>query len=242
MSTPVSLIEKTTRDATDLLTVTTQAGVSYKIKNQNFVQNLPTQENPFDIGELPEITSLADGDFFPLRDLSDGQDKKISKENLEDELGGGGSGSSYPYILLVERQTKGTHAGSFVSGARRTRDLNYEAVDTDNICSLSGGQFTLPSGTYRVLGYTTARAVNGWQSFLEDVDGEETLLEGSSSRSTYDNSKSWIHGQIVLTEESTLEVQCQCQTTVNNHGMGYKSDMSTATYEIYSALEIWKVG
>jgi hypothetical protein len=241
MSTPVSIDEKTTRDATDLLTVTTQAGVSYKIQNQNFVQNLPTQENPFDIGALTEISALADGDFFPVRDATDGQDKKISKANLENEIGGGGGGGSVPYVLLRDVKTQGTAGGSFTSGAKRIRDLNEKTVDTDSICTLSGNQFALPEGTYRFFISAPAFYCGVHRVSLYNVTLTATVLLGSSEYAyagTVMAGRSFLSGRVAVTEATTFEVQHQCSTSRSPDGFGVAC--SFGEDEIYTICEIWK--
>jgi hypothetical protein len=243
MSTPVSIPEKTSRDATDVLTVTTQAGQSYKIKNENFVQNLPTQQNPFDIGALTEISSLADGDFFPLRDATDGQDKKISKLNLESEIGGGGGGGAYPFILLKDIKSSGTDGGTFSNSAPVVRDLNTEVIDTDNICTLSGNQFTLPAGTYWIEAGAIAYRVNNHKLFVYDTDAETVIAEGQS-RNSYasvytPNDLAYLFSEIILSSEATLELWHECQTTRNSDGLGQAG--SLGSQEEYAYVKIWRI-
>ena len=52
------------------------------------------------------------------------------------------------YAIIAEQQSAGTEAGTFTSGAWRTRSLNTEITDPDGIVSLSSNGFTLQAGTY----------------------------------------------------------------------------------------------
>lgn len=238
MSTPVSIPEKTSRDATDLLIVTTQAGDSYKIKNENFVQNLPTQENPFDIGSLAEISSLADGDFFPLRDASDGQDKKISKANLESEIGGGGGGGDIPYIRLEDQKSSGTSGGSFLSGARRTRDLTTIVEDSDSLCTLTDNQFCLPAGTWRIRCVPTCfHTVGDNRAWLYNISTESDMLVSNTASGA--DIRAEIAGRFVLTGSTWLEIQHQCDTDRTAYGFGIAGGYDV---EIYCRVELWKEG
>jgi len=241
MSTPLGCDEKSSRVNTDMVNVTDSSGKTWKISNQNLFANLPVSENPFDIDELTEITSLEDNDYFPVLDDTDGQHKKISAANLESEIGGGGNGGSngaLPYILLRDEKTSGTYGGTFTSGARRTRDLTQEVVDTGDHCSLSSNQFTLDSGTYRfraiVPAYHTVGAHKAW---LYNVTDEEDTLIGSSM--TSDAGQTVIIGVFTISTSKTFEIQHQCQTTRTNYGFGYAYGWDT---EIYTIVELWKRG
>ena len=55
----------------------------------------------------------------------------------------GGFGKFASYALIADQKAQGTISGSFTSGDWRTRDLNTELSDADDIVSISSNQFTL---------------------------------------------------------------------------------------------------
>jgi hypothetical protein len=243
MSTPLGCDEKSSRVNGDMVNVTDSTGKTWKISNQNLFANLPISENPFDIDDLTEITSLEDDDYFAVLDDTDGQHKKISKDNLESEIGGSGSGGSEPYVLLRDVKSAGTSGGTFTSGARRTRDLNQELVDTDNLCTLSSNQFTLPAGTYRIKAHAPAYKVNRHRISLRNISDSVDVVLGTSEFShASDNTvtRSFCFCQLTISASKTFEIQHQCQTTANTFGFGVDSNFSED--EIYTIVEIWKVG
>lgn len=237
MSTPLGCDEKSSRVNGDMVNVTDSTGKTWKISNQNLFANLPISENPFDIDELSPISTLEDDDFFAVLDDTDGQHKKISKANLESEIGGGGGGGeALPYILLRDEKSSGTHGGSFVSGARRTRDLNQEVIDTDNNCSLASNQFTLTAGTYRIHAISPAwQTVGTLKSWLYNVTDDEDTLVGSSA--VGDSGPTEIRGVFTISASKTFEIQNRCQSTINTYGFGYACGWDT---EIYTVVELWK--
>ena len=50
--------------------------------------------------------------------------------------------SLFPTAIIAHQNTSNTDAGTFTSGAWRTRDLNAEISDPDGIVTLSSNQFT----------------------------------------------------------------------------------------------------
>ena len=109
----------------------------------------------------------------------------------------GGIIAQQPYWNIVDQKANGTNAGSFTSGAWRTRDLNTTiGNNTITGSSLSSNQFTLPSGTYRINASSPAYGVN--------------------------------------------QIQHYGNTTSNTNGFGSASSFSVA--EIYTQVELWKLG
>jgi hypothetical protein len=89
------------------------------------------------------------------------------------------SSSTVPYVKLQEQQSSGTDAGTFTSGAQRTRVLNTE-TDPSSLCTLSSNQFVLASGTWEILAFAPASYVNYHQAFLRNVTSGTNELVGST--------------------------------------------------------------
>jgi hypothetical protein len=242
MSTPLGCDEKSSRIDGDMVNVTDGSGKTWKISNQNLFANLPISENPFDIDDLTEITSLEDDDYFAVLDDTDGQHKKISKANLESEIGGS-TGNEIAYILLVDAKSQGSYGGTFTSGARRTRDLNQELVDTGGFCTLSSNQFTLAAGKYILKGSAPAMGVSRHRAYLYNVSDSADEALGSCEYAYQGYSaqtRSFISVYIDISTAKTFEVQHQCSDTKSNNGFGMDSNFGGNEY--FTIVEIWRVG
>ena len=152
------------------------------------------------------------------------------------------TGSTFvSYALLADRH--GANAGdrgTFTSGDWRTRALNNEVVDTDNIVSLSSNQFTLQAGTYQIKFGACAYKVNRHVTRLREISPTaQTIASGSAQYSwATDGNLQWSRGWVrtTITQATTYEIQHRCQTTYNNNGFGFEMTFSGADYvqvEIY---------
>ena len=241
MSTPLGCDEKSSRVDADMINVTDTTGKTWKISNQNLFANLPISENPFDIDALSPIATLEDNDYFAVLDNTDGQHKKISKANLESEIGGGGGGDGMPFVHIRDTKNSGTSGGTFTSGAWRTRDLTEKKVDTDNICTLAANQFTLPAGTYRMIARAPGNRVGWHQAWLYNVDTEEKIMIGSNAftyASAAVQTDSWLIGRFTIAVETTFEIQHRCGTTRSSDGFGRTNDWTGN--EIYTEVLLWQ--
>jgi hypothetical protein len=225
-----------------MVNVTDSSGKTWKISNQNLFANLPVSENPFDIDELSEITSLENNDFFAVLDDTDGQHKKISKGNLETEIGGSGGGT-IDYALLCDLKSSGTDGGTFTSGARRTRDLTQEIIDTGNNVSLSSNQFTLQPGKYVLQASAPGLAVSRHRAYLRNItDGTDDAV--GSSEYAYSGyaacTRSRLSAYIDISTSKVFEIQHQCYDTKSNNGFGIACNFGGN--ECYTIVEIWTIG
>lgn len=142
-------------------------------------------------------------------------------------------------VILQDQKAQGTQGGTFTSGDWRTRTLNTEVLDTGNICSLVGNQFTLPPGTYDIYAVAPAYSVNRTQARIQNItDGTTVLL----SQSTYAYSSVTVNciilGRFTIASTKTFELQHRCQSTQSNNGFGEEANFTT---EIYSTVRIDKV-
>ena len=151
------------------------------------------------------------------------------------------TGSTFvSYALLADRHS-GTAGdrGTFSSGAWRTREINTEVVDTDNIVTLSSNQFTLQDGTYQIKFGACAYKVNRHITRLRQISPLATIAAGSSQYSYASSADlNWSRGfaRLTITQATAYEIQHYCQTTQSSNGFGFQMTYSTSDYvqvEIY---------
>ena len=155
-----------------------------------------------------------------------------------------------PYWKIVEQQASGTNAHSgatFSSGSWTTRFLNTTiGSNTITGSSLSSNRFTLPSGTYRIFATAPAYYVGNHKAKLVNItDSSDTLL-GTNERSAYvsvvdaSQTSSIISGIFTITSSKIFEIQHRCQSSQAGTGFGYNASFSVS--EIYTQVELWKLG
>lgn len=148
------------------------------------------------------------------------------------------------YAVIADQKAAGTDGGTFTSGAWRTRTINTELYDPDNIVSINGAntQFTLPAGTYRVHWSAVAHAVNRHASRLFNISTNSVVASGmNSAASNAGNiqmpSDGW--ARFTIANSSVFEVQHQCVTTEATDGFGIAMPFTVA-FEQYLTVEIVK--
>ena len=124
------------------------------------------------------------------------------------------------YAVVADANNQGNqNGGTFTQGAWRTRILDTEITDEDNIVSLSSNQFTLGAGNYFIIAWASALDVDGHQARLRDITNGATRAHGSSeytSNSNYVTTKSWIFTRITPSSSTAYELQHRCQSTASN--------------------------
>ncbi len=144
------------------------------------------------------------------------------------------------YVCLRDVKAQNSYSGNFEPGAWRTRDLNHEQADTEDICTLSANQITLPAGTYRCTISCPAFATDRHQARLYNVTDAATLLLGTSEisgRNHYNNTRSLVAGRFTLAATKILEVQHQCETSSIYYGFGMRANFGD---EIFAVAEFWR--
>lgn len=148
---------------------------------------------------------------------------------------------SAAYAKLSDTKTAGTGAGTFTSGAWRTRTINTEDNDSAGIVSLSANQFILQAGTYRINARACAYQVDSHKSRLYNITDSTTTLVGTSEVSgvvpTYASTWSKIAGEFTIAGAKTFEIQHYCSITG-----AFGNASNVGVNEIYLLCEIWKVG
>ena len=161
------------------------------------------------------------------------------------------SGLFSSYAIISDTKASNVNGGTFTSGAWRTRDLNTENADPDNIVSISSNQFTLQAGSYLIKFQSTGYHVNRHITRLRDITNSATKGYGILVYSNTSNSTSGIsHGmaRVTISGATVYEIQHACQTTKSTNGMGLNTYIDTSgSYtdntepnSVYTIVEIYK--
>lgn len=153
--------------------------------------------------------------------------------------GASGAPRVYPLLIVKDVKISGTAAGTFSSGAWRTRDLN--TVDRNEISGavLASNQITLPAGRYTVEAYATAADGGSGtlhQAILYDTTGAAELVVGLSSvHGAAGGSVAHVCGEFTLSTESLLELRHRISTS------GKFGEPSGWTDEVYAVVNIRRI-
>lgn len=145
-------------------------------------------------------------------------------------------------LHLQERQTSGTSGGTLTAGSYVTRDLNTAVVNGISGASLASSQFTLPAGTYRLLGMAVAMKIDYNRTQIYNVTDASVTLNGTTE---YTNSaslittKSFVVGTFVIASEKTFELRQRSSSSYATDGRGPPANFSQP--EIYADVIIEKV-
>ena len=145
------------------------------------------------------------------------------------------------YAILADVKSDDTDSGSFTSGAWRTRDINTEISDADDIVSLSSNQFTLQAGSYLIEVQATAYRVNRNMIKLYNVTASADIAFGSSmyANTGYNGgSTGYLSTRITIGAARTFEIRHRCQSNNTTHGFGQASDFGNN--ELYLIVKIFK--
>ena len=148
-------------------------------------------------------------------------------------------GINISYAQLHDVKGSTTQGGSFTSGAWRTRDLNTEHEDTDNIVTLSNNQFTLGAGNYHISAHACAVGVNNHAIRLYSITNNAIVLMGFSHKNQEENVSEYarVEGRLLLGDNMVFEIQHRCSTTVTTHGFGAYGGFGD---NIYTTVQIYK--
>ena len=193
------------------------------------------------IGDLTAATTAALTDLCVL--LVGGLARKMTLTNLKTVLGVGAT--PLPLLHVRDEQTANTDAGTFTSGAWRTRALNTSKTNTITGASLASNQITLPAGTYEIEASAPAYKCVSHKARLQDTTGAATLIVGSSETSNTGSdgetqSNSVVRGRFTIAVESVLELQHRCSSTFATMGLGRAGNLDSLV-EIYAEVIIRKV-
>ena len=147
------------------------------------------------------------------------------------------------YIHLQDQKPNNTGGGTFTAGAWRTRVLNTEVTDQPAACSLAANQFTLLAGTYIIYATAPGLRVDNHKAKLRNItDGSDEIIgtsEFSNSGVYYANTVSIVSGLFTIASSKVFEIQHRCGTT---DGLGFGNAVNFNVIEVYTDVQLWKVG
>ena len=143
-----------------------------------------------------------------------------------------GGGGGQPVVVAQNRLATAVSAGSFTSGAWRTRPISNLVTNLIG-GSLLSNRVTLPAGTYYSRSMAVAYLVDKHQVRLYDVTAAAVLLDHglgqTSGASDVVQFPAFVDGFFTLNVTSAIELQHRCQTTKATNGFGdHMSAMSAA--------------
>ena len=163
-------------------------------------------------------------------------------------LGNIGSASPRQLVQIADVKSAGVAAGTFSSGAWRTRVLNTIDIDELGTITLSSNQVTLQPGTYEFEASAPAFRVDRHRVRLHNITDNTTVQFGqgafsnNNQISTYnvgDLTVSSVSGKFTITSSKVFELQHRCQTTVSDNGFGQETNFGDP--ERYAVIRFWKV-
>lgn len=146
-----------------------------------------------------------------------------------------------PHVVLRDQKASGTAGGTFTSGALVTRVLQTKSYDPGSLVDLDTNRFIMDAGVYFVQWSTPGFSCGSHSSVVvNQTDADAVVIRGSSEIAP-SGSQSRSHGSgiVTLAVRSSLVVQHRCQTTKATDGLGSPASFGS---EIYTMVEIWKVG
>lgn len=152
-----------------------------------------------------------------------------------------------PDLMLRDEKSNGTNAGTFTSGSMVQRTLNTVLRNALAGASLSANRFTLQAGTYYVEWSAPACFVNTHQTRLYNVTDAAMVpnAQGTSERqdgtgASASNTRSFGAIYFTITTAKQFEVQHQCALTLAGNGLGSAAGLGIG--EVYTIVNVWKVG
>lgn len=148
---------------------------------------------------------------------------------------------SSSYIQFEDQKASGTHGGTFTTGAWRTRDLNTEVSDTDNLASLSSNQVTIQPGTWVLMARAPAHNVSLHKLRLENISDATTIGIGQNAYATGGGTThSFVSAKATFTTAKIVEVQHRSSATNATIGFGFAATFGVV--EVYTQFWAWRIG
>ena len=148
------------------------------------------------------------------------------------------------YAVIEDQKTAGNNGGTFTSGDWRTRDLQTEIFDPDNIVSISSNQFTLQAGNYFIEASAPAYNVDRHQAALYDITADNFHSLGTNEYAKGDagtGSRSIVTARVTISSANVYEIRHRCQTTFATYGFGvHIGNGSWTTDNNYTYVKIFK--
>jgi hypothetical protein len=162
---------------------------------------------------LQAPSSSANNRVMTLPDTADGT--ILTTTNLD--------GVGFKSVAILQEESN-ADLGTFTKDAYRTRTLNVEVADPDNIVTLSSNQFTLGTGTYIIEFSCPAFEVDHHHARLAHISGtggtsEEGSSEYSDDGDEMSNRSLGIAFQ-TITGSNVYEIQHRSTQTQAGNGFG----------------------
>ena len=143
------------------------------------------------------------------------------------KTGGFGKFSSYALLAKVhDSGTSTTYFGAYTTGDWRTRDLDTEISDEDDIVSISSNQFTLQAGNYLIHFGCAMFHINNHAIRLRNVTDGSTAGVGNPNNGYTYSPLLFTTGtcRVSIASAKVFEVQGYPSTTKSTNGMGFDMD------------------
>ena len=134
-----------------------------------------------------------------------------------------GVGIIKSYAIIADVKAANADAGTFTSGAWRTRDLNTEISDVDSIVSISSNQFTLAAGSYLIAFSAMAHQANSHQTRLYNATTSANVQFGQNQFCGSVESVSTLSrgvARVNISSSTAFEIQHRCNNTRVTFGLG----------------------
>jgi hypothetical protein len=147
-------------------------------------------------------------------------------------------------LLHVENLLESGSSGTFTSGAWRTRSINTVKINSITGASLTANQITLPFGNYFMFGEFPAYSVGHVLLQVYNITGTQKLIEGQQVYAYTGTGGhtvlSLFSGYFSITEESVIEIQHYCTSTLATSGFGNAS-FDVPGPRLNGCAYIWKI-
>jgi len=158
------------------------------------------------------------------------------------EIGSTGIIAQQPYWNIVDQKTSGSSGGNSVQQTWTKRTLNTtQGSNTITGSSLSSDVITLPTGTYRIF-VTSIFFGSATKIRLRNTTDGTTVIVGTgivtTSSQTASNTNT-LSGTFTIASTKNFELQYWSANTLTN-GLGFA--ISSGEPEIYTQVELWKIG
>jgi len=151
-----------------------------------------------------------------------------------------------PLLHVQDQKASSTYGGSSSRGDNK-RDLNMVLTNEINGASLidNDDEIRLPAGTYWIQASAPAFQSNQTRARLKNETDGVNIIYGTSeflkeSGDGYTTMRSFICGRFTLSAEKDVSIIHYFDTDNYDNGLGIDSD--DGNVEVYTDVQIWKVG
>ena len=151
-------------------------------------------------------------------------------------------GITVPVMHVQEQMAVGTSPGGLTANTWTKRTLNTELTNTITGSSLSSGQITLPTGTYKINAAAPGYNINRHSIRIYNTSDSVIELSGVGDYMANTGGIINIVGIITVVGNKIFELQHACQTTNSTNGMGLSMNAYfSVPYETYTDVFIEKL-